>query len=41
MSAEIQGKINEVLVDIGSVVNKGQPLVLLDNSILEITTANY
>jgi RND family efflux transporter MFP subunit len=36
LSAEIQGKINEVLVDIGSVVNKGQPLVLLDNSILKL-----
>jgi RND family efflux transporter MFP subunit len=36
ISAEIQGKINEVLVDIGSVVNKGQPLVLLDNSLLKL-----
>ena len=36
ISAEIQGKINEVLVDIGSVVNKGQPLVLLDNTLLKL-----
>lgn len=36
ISAEIQGKINEVLVDVGSVVNKGQPLVLLDNSLLKL-----
>ena len=36
ISAEIQGKINEVLVDIGSIVNKGQPLVLLDNSLLKL-----
>jgi membrane fusion protein (multidrug efflux system) len=36
ISAEIQGKINEVLVDIGSVVNKGQPLMLLDNSLLKL-----
>ena len=36
ISAEIQGKINEVLVDIGSVVNKGQLLVHLDNSLLKL-----
>ncbi|WP_276979761.1 efflux RND transporter periplasmic adaptor subunit [Flavobacterium filum] len=36
ISAEIQGKINEVLVDIGSVVNKGESLVLLDNSLLKL-----
>ena len=36
ISAEIQGKINVVLVDIGSVVNKGQSLVLLDNSLLKL-----
>jgi len=36
ISAEIQGKINEVLVDVGSVVNKGQSLVLLDNSLLKL-----
>jgi RND family efflux transporter MFP subunit len=36
ISAEIQGKINEVLVDVGSVVSKGQSLVLLDNSLLKL-----
>jgi len=36
ISAEIQGKINEVLVDVGSVVKKGQSLVLLDNSLLKL-----
>jgi RND family efflux transporter MFP subunit len=36
ISAEIQGKINEVLVDVGSVVSKGQPLVQLDNSLLKL-----
>ncbi|MFZ7166112.1 MAG: efflux RND transporter periplasmic adaptor subunit [Bacteroidota bacterium] len=36
ISAEIQGKINAMLVDVGSVVNKGQPLVLLDNSLLKL-----
>lgn len=36
ISAEIQGKINDVLVDVGSVVNKGQSLVLLDNSLLKL-----
>ncbi len=36
ISAEIQGKINEVLVDVGNVVNKGQSLVLLDNSLLKL-----
>lgn len=36
ISAELQGKINEVLVDVGSVVNKGQSLVLLDNSLLKL-----
>jgi membrane fusion protein (multidrug efflux system) len=41
ISAELQGKINEVLVDVGSVVNKGQSLVLLDNSLLKLATANY
>ena len=32
ISAELQGKINTLLVDVGSVVIKGQTLVLLDNS---------
>ncbi len=36
ISAEIQGKINEVSVDVGSVVNKGQSLVHLDNSLLKL-----
>lgn len=36
ISAEIQGKINAVLVDIGSVVNKGQTLIQLDNSLLKL-----
>ena len=36
ISAELQGKINVVLVDVGSVVNKGQSLVLLDNSLLKL-----
>jgi len=36
ISAEIQGKINAVLVDVGSVVSKGQTLILLDNSLLKL-----
>ena len=36
ISAEIQGKINDVLVDVGSVVNKGQALIQLDNSLLKL-----
>lgn len=36
ISAEIQGKINSVLVDVGSVVNKGQALIQLDNAILKL-----
>jgi len=36
VSADIQGKINTVLVDIGSVVKKGQALVQLDNSLLKL-----
>ncbi|MBK7036771.1 MAG: efflux RND transporter periplasmic adaptor subunit [Bacteroidetes bacterium] len=36
ISAEIQGKINAVLVDVGSVVNKGQSLVILENSLLKL-----
>jgi membrane fusion protein (multidrug efflux system) len=35
-SADIQGKINSVLVDIGSIVRKGQALVQLDNSLLKL-----
>jgi membrane fusion protein, multidrug efflux system len=36
ISAETQGKINNVLVDIGSVVSKGQSLIHLDNSLLKL-----
>jgi membrane fusion protein (multidrug efflux system) len=36
LSAEIQGKINDVLVDIGTVVTKGQSLIQLDNSLLKL-----
>ncbi len=36
ISAELQGKINAILVDAGSVVSKGQPLIQLDNSLLKL-----
>jgi len=36
ISADIQGKVNDVLVDVGSVVVKGQSLVQLDNSLLKL-----
>lgn len=36
ISAEIQGKINAVLVDVGSFIKKGQSMVLLDNSLLKL-----
>ncbi|MBI2275045.1 MAG: efflux RND transporter periplasmic adaptor subunit [Bacteroidetes bacterium] len=36
ISAEIQGKINTILVDAGSVVSKGQTLIQLDNSLLKL-----
>ncbi len=36
ISAEIQGKINDVLIDLGSVVKKGQSLMQLDNSLLKL-----
>lgn len=36
ISADIQGKINSVLVDIGSIVKKGQSLIQLDNSLLKL-----
>jgi RND family efflux transporter MFP subunit len=36
MSADIQGKINAVLVDAGSEVSKGQSLIQLDNSLLKL-----
>ena len=36
ISAELQGKINTILVDAGSVVSKGQTLIHLDNSLLKL-----
>ncbi len=36
VSADIQGKINSVLVDAGSTVKKGEVLVQLDNSLLKL-----
>lgn len=36
ISAELQGKINSILVDVGSVVSKGQTLIQLDNSLLKL-----
>ncbi len=36
VSAEIQGKINAVLVDVGNVVRKGEPVIQLDNSLLNL-----
>lgn len=36
VSADIQGKINSVLVDLGSLVKKGQALIQLDNSLLKL-----
>ncbi|MCC7332853.1 MAG: efflux RND transporter periplasmic adaptor subunit [Flavobacteriales bacterium] len=36
LSADIQGKINAVLVDVGSYVSKGQTLIQLDNSLLKL-----
>lgn len=36
ISAEIQGKINAVLVDVGSYVQQGQTLIQLDNSLLKL-----
>lgn len=38
ISAEVQGKINSVMVVLGSQVRKGQPLVQLDNSMLKLQT---
>ena len=40
LSAEIQGKINEIFVDVGSYVNKGQTVVQLDNSLLKLQVKN-
>ncbi len=36
ISTELQGKVNEVLVDVGSQIKKGQTLIRLDNSILRL-----
>lgn len=36
ISTDIQGKINAVLVDVGSTVSKGQTLIQLDNSLLKL-----
>jgi membrane fusion protein (multidrug efflux system) len=36
ISAETQGKINSVLVDVGSYVHQGQTLIQLDNSLLKL-----
>jgi len=36
VSADIQGKINKVLVEIGSIVKKGEALIQLDNSLFKL-----
>lgn len=36
ISAESQGKINQVMVEVGDVVRKGQILIQLDNSLLKL-----
>ncbi|MCF8253474.1 MAG: efflux RND transporter periplasmic adaptor subunit [Bacteroidia bacterium] len=36
ISTELQGKVNVLLVDVGSIVKKGQTLILLDNSLLRL-----
>ena len=36
ISAEIQGKINSMMVDVGSTVKKGQALIQLDNALLKL-----
>lgn len=36
ISADIQGKVNAVLVDLGSSVQKGQTLIQLDNALLKL-----
>ncbi|WP_319231696.1 efflux RND transporter periplasmic adaptor subunit [Draconibacterium orientale] len=36
LSADIQGKVSKVLVDLGSSVNKGETLIQLDNSLLKL-----
>ena len=40
LSTDIQGKINTILVDAGSIVKKGQPLLQLDNSLLKLQIAS-
>lgn len=40
VSSEIQGKINSVLVDQGSIVKKGEALIQLDNSLLKLQLQN-
>jgi membrane fusion protein, multidrug efflux system len=36
LSSELQGKVNRVFVDLGNYVQKGQSLIQLDNSLLEL-----
>jgi len=36
ISAEVQGKVNKIFVDAGSVVKSGQPLLQLDNALLKL-----
>lgn len=36
ISTEVQGKVNTIYVDVGSVVKKGQSLLQLDNSLLKL-----
>jgi membrane fusion protein, multidrug efflux system len=36
VSADIQGKISSVLVDVGSIVKKGEALIQLDNSLVKL-----
>jgi RND family efflux transporter MFP subunit len=36
VSADIQGKINSVLVDVGNIVKKGEALIQLDNALLKL-----
>ena len=36
LSADIQGKVSQVLVDLGSTVKKGETLIQLDNSLLKL-----
>lgn len=40
ISAEIQGKVSEMLVDVGSQVSKGDELIQLDNSLLKLQLQN-